>query len=150
MPAPVHVPLAIVGHLREGLYIAMGSAAERLAVLTLPGALAHVPAYESALWTIEATRTLLDVVGLSKPSPEVGITLESSQYPFLVFKILESCHKSELARSQDREVLGLRRGSRDEGALEVFVAALKRTATNSSQAREERAVLGAINTGRIE
>lgn len=147
----LNIPIEIVPELRRGLLVAMGSAAERLAMLALSGELTHVPTYQSALWTVTATSSLLDTVGPVKPPVEHAVSLPEDQHIFLLYRVLRDRHEWLVQRRQDAAIShGSPEGSVHNQVLEQFVGGLRRRLTGSPSEREERRLLVAINVAHIE
>lgn len=142
------IPGHLVEHLRRGLLVAMGSSAERLADLTLPGALTHEDTYNTALWTIEAARVVLEHVGLSSPIPERDVLLDEDSHLVLVFRVLQVRYEAESARTEDARAEGLERLRDNSEALKSVAEALKRHISRLHHADREAALIGPVSGGR--
>jgi len=149
MESSFTIPAQLVEHLRRGLLVAMGSSAERLADLTLPGALTHEDAYDTALWMIEAARIVLKHVGLSAPIPERDVLLDEDSHLVLVLRVLQVRHEAESARSEDARAEGLEHLRDNSEALESVVEALKRHISRLHYADREAALIGPVSGGRL-
>lgn len=150
MAEPVVLPPEVVLELRRGLLVAMGTAAERLAVLTLAGQPSHLPSYESSLWTIDATRSLLDKVSVVPPKPETSISLLEDEYPLLLYSALRSRHERIQSRLQDVAISCGGPYEPTDDALGQFVACLRRRLTGGPREQEERRHLARSSTAYIE
>jgi len=145
--ADLLVPPEIVPELRYGLLVSMGHAAERLSVLTLPGWLLHLPSYESSLWAIDATRSLLQQVGEVAPKTNLSVSLDEGEYPFLLYCVLRSRHELLQRLRQDVTIAtGMQHEFPDEDALGRYVASLGQRLDGGQEQREERRRLVGSNT----
>lgn len=149
--AELVLPPEIVFELRRGLLVAMGTSAERLAVLTLPGRLTHLPSYESSLWTIDATRTALSQVGAVPPRRQSSVSLAENEHPLLLYRALRSRH--ELLESLRRDAAisaGRQYEPAEDDALGQCVASLGRRLAGGPREREERRHLARSNTAYVD
>lgn len=102
------VPSGLVRCLRRGLLLDLGDAAEHLSVLALQGdgVICDPVAYRSAMWALDATRALLEKIGVVETGSPSDVELDRDDFPFLVFKVLERQHLTETVRLQDAELDG--------------------------------------------
>ena len=150
MGRTIVMPATVAKHLREGLLVEMGDAAEQLAELTLAGApLTHEVAYRSALWRIEATRSLLARVGVMPPMAQRPIELDLNEYPLILTAVLKSQQLADKQRVQDAKAEGLTRAPTEDRALSEFVAILEEAMSRSAKAKRERRFSGSLRAERI-
>src|SRR5262245_54640860 len=77
---------ALAPYLRRGLLNEMGAAAQRLSELALCGKMTDPRGYEAALWTIEATRTVLAKIGDGMSEKTYAVALSRDDHPYIVYK----------------------------------------------------------------
>ena len=145
--ADLAVPPEVVVELRRGLLVAMGTAAERLAVLTLPGRLTHLSSYESSLWAIDATKLLLGRVGVEPQRRERIVRFGEDEYPRVLYSVLRDRHETLRNLREDAAVsTGRRHEAADDELIGEYVASLRQRLTGGSREREERHHLVRSNT----
>jgi hypothetical protein len=136
------VPAELVPDLRRALLRLMGSAAERLAIISLSGELTHLPSYESALWTVQATATLLERIGVRPPEHQRAVSLLPNEYPLLLSRALRWHH--ELLESRRRDEASYRGASPDvpeDDRLGQLIAELRRRRAGDVHEDEERRLI---------
>lgn len=139
--ADLVVPVELVPDLRCALLRLLGSAAERLAMISLPGRLTHLPSYESALWTVQAAGAILEKVGVVETEQEHAVSLSAGEYPLLLSRALRQHHESLRRRKQDDAISRGAPLDSSEDELGVLVTALRRRCTGGTQEDEERRLL---------
>jgi hypothetical protein len=146
MEDAIVVPAGLVRSLRRGLLLDLGDAAEHLSVLALQGdgVICDPVAYRAATWALDATRAMLEKVGVVDTGSQSDVELERDDFPFLVFKVLERQHLTEKVRLQDAELDGFAPPTERVESLERFVNLLgRRIARSATLTREARLLDGA-------
>jgi hypothetical protein len=140
---------AIATYLRRGLLTEMGFACDRLSQLVLGGEVTDERAFQSALWTIDGAREVLAKIGHSDPSKPYGISLSSSDAPFVVYKALKAQLAMALTRAQDEAAEGRIERATVDSELAAAVGALRAFVSRSPLAKREARLTGTPGNERI-
>jgi hypothetical protein len=126
MSETIVVPADLVRYLRRGLLSHFGFAAGRLAILgSEAGILSDEESFRKALWLFDATRAVLEIVGVLVPASQCDVGLGRGDFPLLVCKVLEREHQAEVARLQDAELAGFEMPAEMVEALGRFAGSLR-------------------------
>lgn len=145
MGATIMLSSALVRHLRKGLLLEMACAAEHLSILTREGTLTHQWLYDCALWRIDATSAMLKKTGLFESVSQDASELRSNDYPYLVFKVLESRHQAEVTRAQDAQAEGSLQRKEIDHALGELVVRLAEQMRSTAKVKEEKRYLNFVD-----
>jgi hypothetical protein len=134
----------LLPHLRKGLLVELGFAADMLSQLTLRGDVADRHAYESATWRIDAARKLLGRVGVSATGLGDAVELSFDDHPFVVYRALREQLELAVVRGESEAVEGRAARAVVDGELESVVAMLRALLARSSGAMREARSYGHI------
>jgi hypothetical protein len=140
---------AIASYLRRGLLTEMGFASDRLSQLVLGGEVTDDPAFQSALWTIDAARDVLAKIGHTDPGKPFGVTLSSEDSPFVVYRALKAQLAAAVTRAQDEAAEGRIGRARVDSELTAVVSSLRAYISRSPLARREARMSGSTSKERI-
>ncbi len=128
---------AVAPHLRRGLLKQMGVATERLSALATGGEIGDRRGYESALWTIDATRKVLAKIGDRAPESPSSVVLLRDDHPYIVYKALKSQLAAGGRAGGEAAEGGRPRAASSElaAAVSVLLAAISHSATAKREAK---------------